>query len=437
MNRVGASFARFAVCLASLMGTLLSRPVHAEVTLVKTDTWDVFATGRVNGFLSYGWGQANPVPLFPNPGNPNVMEQIPQGGGLNVGNDAMPRFAADGVTHIQGTFESMRLRSGFVPNVLGFGLRRRINDTTTLKVYVALWATIESDGQRKTNPVTADAREGYLKVEGPWGSFLAGRALDLFSRGATENDFLYGHGYGLGFPGNIDGAGPPAGLINFGVMAAFFSPGLVYATPSVGGLQLTAGVYDPTPLQGTFEATRWARPEGELTYDLRSGPFKMHLFANGEYQTIYLQGSNTSGTSWGVGYGGRFEVGPIHLGLAGDYGPGLGLGYALEPGSISVSQSSHLRTFDGYSAILQYAHPKFDINLGGGMSRTYELPEDVNDPMMPVSVPKRQIGVFAAFVWHFTDYLAYDIDALHGDTSWYFGEKQQFTFVSTGMTATW
>ena len=56
---------------------------------------------------------------------------------------------------------------------------------------------------------------------------------------------------------------------------------------------------------------------------------------------------------------------------------------------------------------------------------------------MMVSVLKRQIGVSAAFVWHFTDYLHYDIDVLHGDALWYRGEKQKFTFVSTGMTATW
>src|SRR5450432_2685263 len=145
MKRMNAPFARTALGLASLFVTFVTRPAAAEVTLTKTDTWEVFATGRVDGFFSYGWGDANPIPLM-------VGEQIPAGGGLSVGSDAMPRFAADGVTHVQGTFQSMRLRSGFVPNVFGFGLRRKITEETTLKVYVALWSTIESDGQRKTNP---------------------------------------------------------------------------------------------------------------------------------------------------------------------------------------------------------------------------------------------------------------------------------------------
>jgi hypothetical protein len=417
------------------LGVLAARTAAADVTLVRTNTWEVYTTGRVGGFFSYGWGDAPPIP---DGGNPMAMppvppEDIPPGGGLDVGTDTIARHDAMG-NIIQGRFVSMRVRSGFVPNVLGIGLRRPVTSTTTLKAYVGIWATIESDGQRKTNPITTDTREGYLELEGPWGSLLVGRALDLFSRGATQNDFLYGHGYGVGFPGNINSLGPTAGLIGFGVMAAFFSPGIVYATPMLGGLQLTAGVYDPTPLQGTYEGTRWARPESELTYDLERGSFRMHLFGNGEYQKIYGNGNDLVVTSWGVGFGGRFEVGPVHLGLAGAYGPGLGLGYALQPGSISISQGFQVRTFDGYSAFLQFAPGKFDVNLGAGLSRVYELQEDVDSR---TSLLKRQIGLSLAFVWHFTDYLHYDVDVMHGDALWYLGEKQQFTFASTGMTATW
>jgi hypothetical protein len=430
MIRVRASSTKAFVCAVVAAAALWARPAAADVTIIRTDTWEVFTTGRVGGFFSFGWGDANPPP------GPNTKD-IPPGGGLDVSTDLIPQIdpaTGQAIPGSQGHFLSMRLRSGFVPNVFGIGFRRHITEETTLKAYVALWATIESDGQRKTNPVTTDAREGYLKLEGPWGGLLVGRALDLFSRGATENDFLYGHGYGLGYPGNINSAGPTAGLIGFGVMAAFFAPGIVYSTPVAGGLQLSAGVYDPTPLQGSYEGTRYARPESELTYEVRTGAFRMHLFANGEFQKIYGNGNDLSATSWGIGYGGRFEFGFVHIGLAGAYGPALGLGYALEPGTISVSQNLHVRTFDGYSGFIQLSHPKFDVNFGGGMSRAFELQEDVD---AGVSVLQRQIAGFVAFVWHFTDYLHYDIDALHGDARWYLGEKQQFTFISTGMTATW
>src|SRR6266478_2530066 len=137
---------RAAAAIALCAVVSLGRPAAADVTLVKSDTWEIYTTGRVNGFLSYGWGDAIPLPLVMN-------SNIPLGGGLNTGNDSMPRVGPDGVTPVQGTFQSMRLRSGFVPNVFGIGGRRKLTETTSLKVFLAIWATIESESQRKTTPV--------------------------------------------------------------------------------------------------------------------------------------------------------------------------------------------------------------------------------------------------------------------------------------------
>ena len=407
-------------------------PARAEVTLAKVDNWEIFTQGRLGAFFSYGWGDANPIL------NPNIPgESIPLGGGLNTGGDNIPKFGPDGVTPVQGTFRSMRLRSGFVPNVLGFGLRRQLNDRTTLKAYVGIWATIESESQRKASQVNADAREGYLKIEGPWGAVTAGRALDLFSRGATETEFLYGHGYGLGFPGNIDNIGPTNGMIGFGVLAAFFSPGIMYATPSIAGLQLSVGVYDPTTLPGAYESTRYARPETELTYDLKRGSVKVHLFGNAAYQNFYHPGSNDSTSAYGAGYGGRVEVGGFHLGAAGHYGKGLGLEYAFQPGAVSVGPSPayELRKFDGFSVLAQYSTGVFDFNAGWGMSRAYLLDSDkVNGT---ISVLKNQQAYEIGIVFHAGDHLHFDVDALHAKATWFLGETQDMNFVNTGVTTTW
>jgi hypothetical protein len=428
MNCVRSSRVKFAVVPAALaLGLLLSREARAEVSIVKTDNWELYTTGRVDAFFSYGVGDANPLQR---PG-----ENIPLGGGLDTGVDNIPKYAADG-TLTQGTFKSMRVRSGFVPNVFGFGLRRKMNEDTMLKAYIAIWATIESESQRKASPVNADAREGYLKVESrKWGSVTAGRSLDLFSRGATENDFLYGHGYGLGFPGNIDNVGPTNGMIGFGVLAAFFSPGIVYATPTLVGLQLSVGVYDPAPLQGAYESTRDARPEAELTYDASGGPVKVHLFANGAYQNFYKPGSDNSVNGYGTGYGGRLEVGPVHLGVAGHYGKGLGLEYAFQPGDISTSPNLELRTFDGYSVLGQVVLGRFDLNAGWGISRTFQLDSD-KVPGANISIPQ-QWAISAGVVYHATDYFHLDVDYLHALTTWTLDESQTMDFINTGVTVTW
>jgi hypothetical protein len=434
--------ARLVILALGVLGPALAgAPARAEVTLLKSDSWEVYTTGRVGAFLSYGFGDANPLPA---PTDQN--EVIIPGGGLDVSVDSMPKTDSMGRT-IQGTFQSMRIRSGFLPNVFGVGFRRALTQWTTLNVYYALWTTIDSEAQRKTQLLYTNGQEGYLKLEGPWGSLLAGRALDLFSRGATQNDFLYLHGYALGFPGNINSNGPTAGMLGFGVLAAFFSPGLVYATPRSIPVQLTVGVYDPTPLPGGYEATRFARPEGELTYDFARGSTKLHLFANGQFQSVYRTGSNDSANSYGVGYGGRLEVGPVHLGAAGHWGKGLGLAYALESDAISVSQNFELRTFDGYSVVAQYAARRFDFNLGWGISRVFRLPSDDSAASAENSLLKYQMGYAAVLVYHVTDYLHFEVEYFRGDARWFGApavlaaggpaERQAFNFVSSGVTATW
>ena len=86
-----------------------------------------------------------------------------------------------------------------------------MNEDTALSAKIAIWATIETASQYKEAQVVADVREGYIKIESKtWGSVLGGRALrSLFSRGATENDFLrVDMGTGVGFPGTSTASGP-------------------------------------------------------------------------------------------------------------------------------------------------------------------------------------------------------------------------------------
>jgi len=407
------------------------RTARAEVAIVKTDGWELYTQGRVNAFLSYGWGDAIPIA--------RDGEVIPAGGGLNTGNDTTPPPPGpNGMppTGAQSTFRSMRVRSGFVPNQLGFGLRRNESDDLTISAYIGIWATIESEAQRKATPVQADAREGYLKIDSKrYGTLTAGKALELFSRGAVANDFLYHDGYGLGFPGNVDNTGPTNGMIGFGVLAAFFSPGVVYTTPALGGLKLSLGVYDPVTIAGAWEATRDIRPESELTYDLTSGAMKLHLFVNGGAQRLYRPADTRTATMAGVGYGGRLEVGQFRLGVAGHYGKGLGLSYALEDTNTTFDQNFNLRTFDGYSALAQLLLGRFDLNLGAGISRVFLLDAERADTTS--SLIKNQLGMSAALVFHRTEHLHFSLDYFRGQFTWYLGEKQNVNFVSAGVTATW
>src|SRR5260221_3645364 len=115
---------------------------------------------------------------------------------------------------------------------------------------------------------------------------------------------------------------------------------------------------------------------------MRSGLFKTHLFFNGAYQKLYRPGSTDNETAKGVGFGGRFEYGSLHLGAGGHYGRGLGLYYALEGGGADhadawdVPHFKEFRTIDGYSIFAQYALGPLDINLAYGKSIVHLLDLD-------------------------------------------------------------
>jgi hypothetical protein len=341
--------------IGAASGALPHPAARAEATATVTPEtgWQFFFHGRVNGFVSYARGDGRPRDTYDETGTELVRTIM--GGGL----DAFAERESTGVGQLltQGTIEGMRVRSGFVGNVVGLGARRRYGNNSTATAFLSIWSFIESPAHRKYFPLYPDVREAYTKFEGDWGSLLVGRAGVLFSRGATEINFLYGHGYGLGYPGNLDENGPAAGHIGFGVLANGFAAGVAYATPVMKGLQLTVGYYDPANLAGSsFERTKLGRPEAELTFEVPLGDVgRIRLFGNGAYQKVYKTDDPRSDTVYGAGYGGRLELGPLRLGVAGHYGKGLGLSYALEPSEATYTRFptggvSQLRIFDGVYA---------------------------------------------------------------------------------------
>jgi hypothetical protein len=413
---------------------LFPKGAAAEKVLAKESDWEVYTDGRVGAFLSYVRGDA--LPRNTVDANGNLVHDI-QGGGL----EGVAEREPIGNTLTQGTLEGMRVRSGFIGNTLGVGVRGPIEEETTVTGYIQIWAFVESEARRKYRPNYADVRQGYVRVEGPWGSVLAGRSRALFSRGATDINVLYGHRYGLGYPGNIDLNGPAAGHIGFGVLASGFAAGLVYATPSLSGLQLTVGAFDPIQLQGAWTRTKWLRPEAELTFEHPLGEIgKFVLFSNGAYQPLYKEDSAESTSAGGFGYGGRLELGVLRLGVAGHYGKGLGLNYALEASDATIDALGNLRKFDGYYVQSQLALGTIDISAGWGITRVFlNAADSVPNAMgnIPHSVIKNQMGISTGVVYHVTPSLHLDLDFFRSQAHWFLEEKQVVYIANSGMTFTW
>jgi hypothetical protein len=430
-------------CPLSVILTLLAasfwlwpRVAQAEIEIAEQKGWTLSMDGRFNAFLSYGFGDGYPSPADP-------AGSIAQGSGLR-GEPGLE----DGSNKIQ----SFRVRSGFLGNILGFGIKKHLNDDTTLRGYMAIWSTIETNHTRYV-PISADVREGYMKIEGPWGSVLAGRALGLFSRGSVEIDFSYAHGYGLGYPCNVDKWGPTCGHIGFGVLFPFFASGVVYATPSLAGLTLTTGVYDPVVMAGKWDRTGLPRVEGELAFDTALGTMgKAHVFATGVWQKLGRLNSDQSTEATGGAGGARFELGPVRIGGAAHYGKGLGFFYALEnsPASFYTALGSEppevdgtLRTFDGFYAQGAVVLGRVDLAVGYGLARVRMLDldrnrQDCSDPNRSCySLPKQQAGISAGAFYHIDENLVFGLDFFRADFAWYQGEKQGVNFVNAGLTMPW
>ncbi len=432
--RLSAACLHVLACLSLSTALLAPRSAHAEKVLVKGDNWDVYTDGRVGAFVNYVFGDGAPVPLMTVPGETH------SGGGWAV-------TAKNTVEGTQGKVSMMRIRSGFIGNQLGVGVRSEIYPGLKASAYIQMWSYIESENRNKGFPNPVDVRQGYGKLEGPWGSFLAGRTRTLFSRGATDINALYAHRWGVGFPNSIDSKGPTQGMVGFGVLGSGFAAGMIYGTPVLAGLQLNVGIFDPTALAaGTWTRTEFVRPEAELTYERSFGSIaKLVLFANGAYQKVYKPGycpppspmspGQCETTAAGVGYGGRLEVGPVHLGVAGHYGKALGFNYALEQSYASADVNNDPRTFDGYYVQSQVVLNRFDLFAGWGIARVFLTPADKANPT--VSNPKYQTGVNGGVVFNLSPNVHFDLEYFRAQAKWWLGEQQTLNSIASGMTVNW
>jgi predicted porin len=496
--RRGAACILFVLVVASFPNL-----ASAEKVLVSKDGWDVFTDGRAGGFISHAYGDGYPQPTYgylqdaagndvidPVTGQrifvPGDYVHIPQeGGGFRSVSEQEPVVPGT-QAFTAGTINMTRFRSGFVGNTFGFGARGKLTPWTTLTAYVQLWTFVENDGRQKNIPNVVDARQGYARLEGPWGSFTAGRVRGLFSRANTDIDAMYGHRWGVGWPGAIDNKGPTLGQLSFGVLGAGFSSGFVFVTPSIAGLQLHVGVFDPVQLQGygSWTRTKYARPEAELTFErtFAGGWGKIFLFGNGVQQRVYKEGyctpsvdpvtlvstpCATSSTVAGVGYGGRIELGRFRLGASGYYGQGLGMKYALEVSEAAQDRAGTPRKSSGVHVQTMVVLGKVDVFAGAGIAQIYLTDYDNNSPaekkadprdirlmdpdpavqamarqVFKYTIIKDQIGVNAGIVYHVTPNLHANLDFFRAQADWFAvngfaGQKQVVWVGNTGMTVNW
>jgi Gram-negative porin len=459
--RIQSSLVRGGVLFGFSVGVLLgTAPAAAEVTLFEKDGYTFFTDGRVNVFASQGAGDD-----FPRPSpNTNIGEGGLPGPEHTVVGSGQPFTAgySSDQGDANGKYSAMRIRSGFLGSILALGIRKQLSATTTVRSYISLWGTAQSfardrvqDAGQSTSK-SFDVREGFVNFEGPWGAFTAGRQGGIFGSTSTEIDFLYGHNYGLGLP-CIDNYFPTCGHIGTGALGPGTAAGFVYTTPSLSGLRLRAGLYDPVRLLGVWERVSYVRPEAQLMFEQQVSPeVRFKLAGEAMYQPMAILGAERTDSVWGVSGGGRLEAGPIRLGASAFHGKGLGVYIALQNNSSSFNnETKNLRTFTGVYGQSALVLGPAQISLGAGRVLDDQLPEDKIDAT--TSGLKSQFGVSLAFYYTVHDNVVLGFDYFRFQTDWWGApnsvhnamgaveirpgvikpEKQVIHFINAGVTFRW
>jgi hypothetical protein len=444
------------------LGAFLSGTRHAaaEVTLVENEGWSFFTDGRINAFVSQGVGDDFPRPTP----NPNIGENGlpgPQHAVVGAGQPFTAGYVSD-QGDAEGRYSAMRIRSGFLGSILALGMRKQLSETTVVRSYISFWGTAQSFARDRTLDVgrstskSFDVREGFVNFEGPWGGVTAGRQNGIFGGISTEIDFLYGHNYGLGLP-CVDNYFPTCGHIGTGALGPGTAAGFVYTSPSLDGVRLRAGIYDPVRLLGVWERVSYVRPEATLMFEREVSPsFKFKLAVEGMYQPMAILGATRTDEVWGVAGGARFEVGPLRFGASAFRGKGLGVYVALQNSSTSFNNDTkELRTFTGVYGQSALVFGPAQISVGAGRVLDDQLEADKTDAS--TSGLKSQLGVSLAFYYKLHEHLVLGIDYFRFQTDWWGApnsthdaagavvilpgvlkpEKQLIHFINAGVTFRW
>jgi hypothetical protein len=445
--------ARFTLSLLACL--LVSTSAGAEVTLVEKDGWTFYADGRINAFVSVGVGDGFPKSVAPPKIDVGGVQEDARPTYALYGSDAGWTVKAPTLESVDGKLLTMRTRSGFLGNIFGFGLKRKLSETTTLKAYIGMWGVVEAAARYKIGLLKSDVRQGYLSIDGPWGGVVAGRNLGLFGGISTETDFNYGHNYGLGLPCMDLGGNPACGHVGTGVIGAGFGAGFAYATPSLAGFKVQVGVYDPVRILGGWDRAGLPRPEAQLSWETKFGQTGFaKLAVEGIWQKLGL-GANVSQEEllkipkretsiWGVAGGGRVEYGPVRFGASAFHGRGLGFFTALQndPSMFNLV-TRELRTFTGFYAQSALVFGPLQLSLGAGTAMVDQLASDRDTCNQLLCEPARfsaaksQTGISAGAFYHLSESLVVGLDYFRFTMKWHGARNSHYRLNPDGTVATY
>lgn len=214
-----------------------------------------------------------------------------------------------------------RVQMGFLPNYIGFNMKREMGDLT-LGARSSFWVTI-NDSEVNGTATAIDVRQFYGTIGGGFGEVLIGKDFGLFARSnILRDEFLAGFGQVSDTLGLTDGTGVSFGNIGTGYPYPFPSSQITWRSPEMSGLNIAVGILDPYDTNEVGAPGKAyqdsPRVESEISYQIDLGGASLYTWVNGAYQTS----KNTDDTvdeitSEGIGYGLQLKVADLSITASG------------------------------------------------------------------------------------------------------------------------
>ncbi|MFN4329410.1 MAG: porin [Limnobacter sp.] len=324
---------------ASILAAMGTSSAYA-LDPIKVGQWDLTLSGSVNGYYT--------------------QTKCDQAGVAASGTLGGLLTPCGGVANSQS---AANVQNGLLPGFLVFTAATKQNGYD-LKGVISIDPGTTNSANNGLAQTVGDNRRVYLTVgTDSMGTFKIGRDIGMFGQNAILNDMsLLAVGGGAGLNGAIN---TTLGSIGSGYIYTEFQPQVSYTSPNMGGLQLSAGIFQPRrPLENNTGAfaneTNSPALQAMATYTV--GSAKLWGALINQKVKANAAGVRDLDTS-GYEAGGTIGFGALQL--TGNYFSGSGLGTGII-GVGGFDSAGNKRDSDGYLAQATYkiGDTKLGINYG-------------------------------------------------------------------------
>jgi hypothetical protein len=391
------------------MAVVMAGPAQAAFTVGGENGWSLSTDGIVNIFGTY-----------------MATERLPDGAGftlLNAHGDATQEFG---------------VKVGLLPSIVAFNIKAPTTAGIDSTVRVAMYPSVQnsSDNRFDTAP-NIDFREFFYTASGNFGSFLAGRALNLFQGQNILNDMTLFTAGVITDPRTTTSLGH----IGYGYLYTNFGPQFRYTTPDMGGVKVALAIAEPYAISSFSDKQNIPRFETEISYATTFKGGSIHAWLEGLWQqdTSVLRapdGDRHHNTSLGIAPGVNVAIGPVGIMLSGYYGRGLGIVSAQDGSAFGdgpVDANGKERKSWGFLAQTTFQVTD-SLRLGANYGRSDFAADGA---LAPQGLKKTQEAAVATANFNLNKFTQFTLEYIWARDSWYDTDKMTSHQVALGTVFFW